>query len=84
MNDSATIGHSRGFSPTLDKTKSMKYNGQYTTLNASSGNGFTKNRPHAGVGDNQTEALQLLLQAFTSVNHRQHHTPAELILLTLA
>jgi len=54
VNDSASIGHSLGFFPTLDHTKSMKYNGQYTTLNASSGNGFANNRPYAGVGDNQT------------------------------
>jgi hypothetical protein len=59
VNDIATIGHSLGFSPILDNTKSMKYNGQFTTLNASSGNGFTNNRPYAGVGDNQTEFITL-------------------------
>jgi hypothetical protein len=56
INDLATIGHSYGFSPTLDNTKSMKYNKSYTAVagNASSGNGLSNNRPFAGVADNQT------------------------------
>ena len=52
INDLATIGHSTGFSPTLDNTKSMKYNGVYGTLTGSSGNGFTNNRAFGG-SDNQ-------------------------------
>jgi hypothetical protein len=53
VNDLDTIGHSIGFSPTLDNTKSMKYNGKYGALVDSSGNGFTNN--HAfGTSDNQT------------------------------
>ena len=56
VNDLATIGHSLGFSPTLDNTKYMKYNATYTTAanTASSGNGLINNRPYAGVSDNQT------------------------------
>jgi hypothetical protein len=54
INDLATIGHTLGFSPTLDNTKSMKYNSSSSTVNGSSGNGLTNNRPFAGVGDNQT------------------------------
>ena len=56
VNDLATIGHSYGFSPTLDNTKSMKYNKNYAAVagTASSGNGLTNNRPYGGVADNQT------------------------------
>jgi hypothetical protein len=56
VNDLATIGPSLGFSPTLDNTKSMKYNAAYTAAanTASSGNGLSNNRPYAGVSDNQT------------------------------
>ena len=53
VNDLATIGHSLGFSPTLDNTKSMKYNGVYGASTGSSGNGFTNNRAF-GTNDNQT------------------------------
>jgi len=52
VNDLATIGHSIGFSPTLDNTKSMRYNGVYGALATSSGNGFTNNRAF-GESDNQ-------------------------------
>ena len=52
VNDLATIGHSIGFSPTLDNTKSMRYNGTYGALATSSGNGFTNNREF-GTSDNQ-------------------------------
>jgi hypothetical protein len=52
VNDLATIGHSLGFSPTLDNTKSMKYNGVYGASTGSSGNGFTNNRAF-GTSDNQ-------------------------------
>ena len=56
VNDLTTIGHSLGFSPTLDNTKSMKYNPTYVTPvgTSCSGNGLTNNRPYDGVSDNQT------------------------------
>ena len=54
INDLATIGHSLGFAPTLDNTKSMKYNSTYASANTLSGNGLTNNRPFAGVADNQS------------------------------
>jgi len=54
VNDLATMGHSIGFSPTLDNTKSMKYNNGITAANGISGNGLTNNRPFDGVSDNQT------------------------------
>jgi hypothetical protein len=56
VNDLATLGHSLGFSPTLDNVKSMKYNPTYAAAagTASSGNGLSNNRPYAGVSDNQT------------------------------
>jgi hypothetical protein len=56
VNDLATIGHTLGFSPTLDNTKSMKYNPVYDTPTtvACSGNGLTNNRPYNGVSDNHT------------------------------
>ena len=56
VNDLATLGHTLGFSPTLDNTKSMKYNATFATpaATACSGNGLTNNRPYGGVSDNQT------------------------------
>ena len=56
VSDLTTIGHSLGFSPTLDNTKSMRYNNTYLTPNGAvcSGNGLTNNRPYGGVSDNQT------------------------------
>ncbi len=54
INDLATIGHSIGFSPTLNNTKSMKYNDVYGATVGSSGNGFTNNLAF-GTSDNQTE-----------------------------
>jgi hypothetical protein len=54
IKDLATIGHSLGFVPTLDNTKSMKYNSTYASVNTLSGNGLTNNRPFAGVSDNQS------------------------------
>ena len=52
VNDLATIGHSLGFSPTLDNTKSMKYNATFATPNgaACSGNGLTNNSANGIVG----------------------------------
>ena len=38
-NDLKTLGHSIGFSPTLDNPKAAKYQAQYATLAAGSGNG---------------------------------------------
>ncbi len=56
VNDLGTLGHSLGFSPPLDNTKSMKYNPTYTSVSntVSNGNGLSNNRPFAGVSDNQT------------------------------
>ena len=39
VNDLATLGHSLGFSPTLDNPKAAKYQAQYATQAAGSGNG---------------------------------------------
>ncbi len=54
VNDLSTIGHSLGFSPFLDNTKSMKYNSTYASTSGSSGNGLSNNRPYDGYSDNQT------------------------------
>jgi hypothetical protein len=56
VNDLATIGHTLGFSPTLDNTKSMKNNVTYVTSSgvSCSGNGLTNNRPYGGYADNQS------------------------------
>jgi hypothetical protein len=54
VNDLVTIGHSLGFSPTLDNTKSIKYNSTYDSTVDSSGNGLDHNRPYDGASDNQT------------------------------
>ena len=43
-NDLKTLGHSIGFSPTLDNPKSAKYQAQYATLAGGSGNGYNNNR----------------------------------------
>jgi hypothetical protein len=59
VNDLGTVGHSLGFAPTLDNTKSMKYNSTYVSGNTLSGNGLTNNRPFAGVSDNQTSFVSL-------------------------
>ena len=58
VNDLATLGHSLGFSPTLDNTKAAKYQAAYgtTTVNGSSGNGYSNNRVFASTSDNQTTA----------------------------
>jgi hypothetical protein len=46
VNDLTTIHHSLGFSPTLDNTKSMRYNNTYVTPpgTSCSGNGITNNQ----------------------------------------
>jgi hypothetical protein len=55
-NDLKTLGHSIGFSPTLDNPKAAKYQAQYATLAAGSGNGYSNNRIFANASDNQTAA----------------------------
>ncbi len=42
--DLRTIGHSIGFSPTLDNPKSAKYQPTYISTNGASGNGYSNNR----------------------------------------
>ena len=53
VNDLATLGHSIGFSPTLDNTKSAKYQSSNGAVNGSSGNGYNNNRIFAASSDNQ-------------------------------
>ena len=52
-NDLKTLGHSIGFSPTLDNPKSAKYQSAGTATNGSSGNGYNNNRIFAASSDNQ-------------------------------
>jgi hypothetical protein len=54
VNDLATLGHSIGFSPTLDNPKSAKYQASGAAVNGSSGNGYNNNRIFAASSDNQT------------------------------
>jgi hypothetical protein len=54
VNDLATLGHSIGFSPTLDNTKSAKYQASVAAVNGSSGNGYNNNRIFTSTSDNQT------------------------------
>jgi hypothetical protein len=54
INDLATLGHSIGFSPTLDNTKSAKYQSSNAAVNGSSGNGYNNNRIFTSASDNQT------------------------------
>ena len=54
INDLATLGHSIGFSPTLDNPKSAKYQPSFTAVNGASGNGYSNNRIFASTTDNQT------------------------------
>jgi hypothetical protein len=56
VNDLATLGHSIGFSPTLDNPKAARYQSAITAVNGSSGNGYTNNRVFASTSDNQTVA----------------------------
>ena len=55
-NDLKTLGHSIGFSPTLDNPKDAKYQSQYASLAAGSGNRYNNNRIFANASDNQTAA----------------------------
>jgi hypothetical protein len=54
VNDLATLGHSLGFSPTLDNTKSAKYQPTYASTAGASGNGYSNNRVFSSASDNQT------------------------------
>jgi hypothetical protein len=56
VNDLATLGHSIGFSPTLDNPKSAKYQSSFAAVNGGSGNGYNNNRVFASSSDNQTAA----------------------------
>jgi hypothetical protein len=56
VNDLATLGHSIGFSPTLDNPKSAKYQQSFAAVNGASGNGYSNNRVFASSVDNQTAA----------------------------
>jgi hypothetical protein len=56
VNDLATLGHSIGFSPTLDNPKSAKYQHSSGAVNGGSGNGYNNNRVFASTSDNQTAA----------------------------
>jgi hypothetical protein len=53
-NDLRTLGHSIGFSPTLDNPKSAKYQPAFGSTNGASGNGYSNNRVFASTTDNQT------------------------------
>jgi hypothetical protein len=52
-NDLKTLGHSIGFSPTLDNPKSAKYQSTYASTVSGSGNGYNNNRVFSSTSDNQ-------------------------------
>jgi hypothetical protein len=54
VNDLGTLGHSIGFSPTLDNPKTAKYQPLYTNTVSVSGNGLSTNRDFASDSHNQT------------------------------
>ena len=54
VNDLATLGHSFGFSPTLDNPKAAKFQSSASAVTGGSGNGYTNNRVFASTTDNQT------------------------------
>ncbi len=56
VNDLATLGHSIGFSPTLDNPKAAKYQPTATAVTGSSGNGYNNIRVFSSTADNQTVA----------------------------
>jgi hypothetical protein len=56
VNDLATLGHSIGFSPTLDNPKCAKYQASCAAVNGGSGNGYNNNRVFASSVDNQSVA----------------------------
>jgi len=55
-NDLKTLGHTIGFSPTLDNPKAAKYQSSFATAAAGSGNGYSNNRIIASASDNQIVA----------------------------
>ena len=68
VNDLATIGHTLGFSETLDNPRSVVWNAGSTTA---SGNGLTNNRPFlttAGVGGNRYQVNVQTQQNRNTVN----------------
>jgi len=52
-NDLKTLGHSIGFSPTLDNPKAAKYLPLFANTASTSGNGLSNNRVFAAASDNQ-------------------------------
>jgi hypothetical protein len=54
VNDLAALGHSIGFSPTLDNPKSAKYQSTYASTSGASGNGYNNNGVFSSTSDNQT------------------------------
>ena len=56
VNDLATLGHSIGFSPTLDNPKAAKYQASTSAVNGSSENEYSNNRIFSSTSDNQTVA----------------------------
>jgi len=54
VNDLATLGHSIGFSPSLDNPKSARYQPAFISTSGASGNGYSNNRVFASTTDNQT------------------------------
>jgi hypothetical protein len=56
VNDLATLGHSIGFSPTLDNPKSARYQPSFNTVAGGSGNGYSNNRVFSSASDNQITA----------------------------
>jgi hypothetical protein len=56
INDLQSMGHSLGFSPTLDSVKSLQYVKTYVGTTSIGGNGLTNNRPF-GSTDNQTATV---------------------------
>jgi hypothetical protein len=71
-NDLKTLGHSIGFSPTLDNPKSAKYQSAFATTSAGSGNGYNNNRIFAagsGNGYNNNRIFVIKLNyLFESLN----------------
>ena len=64
-NDLKTLGHSIGFSPTLDNPKAAKYLPLFANTASTSGNGLSNNRVFANTSDNQTAAGDKIHQLVT-------------------
>ncbi len=58
VNDITTLGHTIGFSPTLDNPKAAEQHSTYDVNNCDSGNGLCSGRVFANASDKQT-ALQV-------------------------